>query len=122
MKKKGFQRIIPALINSFNGLKYAVNEPAFFFELCIVIPLIPVAFTIGTDWLEISFLILTLMLVLIIEIINTAVESIIDRIGLEWHELSKVAKDLGSAAVFFSMVICVISWFLAIIKFLNGGG
>lgn len=76
--------------------------------------LIPAAFWLGRNWLETSFLIATLIIVMITELLNTAVERSIDRIGPEWHELSKTAKDLGSAAVLLSLILCASVWLAAL--------
>jgi diacylglycerol kinase (ATP) len=106
----GFKRIMKATDNSLNGLKQVWNEAAFRLELLVVVVLIPCAVLIAVDWVEIVLLVFPLFLILIVEIINTAIESIINRIGFEHHELSKVAKDLGSAAVFLSMLFGILVW------------
>ena len=72
--------------------------------------MVPAAFWLGRQALEVLILIATVFLVLITELLNTAVESAIDRVGTDYHDLSKRAKDLGSAAVFLSLVLCVLSW------------
>ena len=75
--------------------------------------MLPWAFVLGQHWLETAVLLGTVVLVLIVEILNTAVESAIDRVGPEWHEMSKRAKDLGSAAVFLSLLLCAGVWLAA---------
>ena len=103
-KKRGFSRLIPAFTYSIQGLKQAWDEPAFFLEICIAALLLPTAFFIGENWLEISFL------CGLVEILNTSIESAIDRIGLQNHPLSQRSKDLGSAAVFLSLLLCISAW------------
>lgn len=115
--RSGLTRIIHATGYSINGLKIGMREPAFRQEVMLSCLLIPTAVWLGRNWLETSFLIATLVLVMITELLNTAVERSIDRIGPEWHELSKTAKDLGSAAVFLSLVLCVGVWFAALTSY-----
>lgn len=108
---RGIGRIIKASNCSIKGLKAAyVNEAAFRQELWFCIALFPISFVISstlTTWL---MLISSLFLVLIAEILNSAVEALADRISLEHHELIGRAKDLGSAAVSISIVLTVIIW------------
>lgn len=113
-KKRGLSRLIPALRYSIHGLIQAWYEPAFFLEICIALILIPAAFFVGENWLEICFLIGLVFFVLIVEILNTSIESAIDRIGLQRHPLSQRSKDLGSAAVFLSLLLCTGFWISAI--------
>ncbi|MEM7465312.1 MAG: diacylglycerol kinase [Pseudomonadota bacterium] len=106
----GVKRIVLATKYSFAGLSAAwKNEAAFRQELILCILLIPAAFWLGRNALEVALLLGTLFTVLITELVNSAIEAIIDRISVERHPLSGRAKDLGSAAVFMSllMVICV---------------
>ena len=76
--------------------------------------LIPSAFWIGQTWVEIALLIGGVLLVMIVELLNTGIESAIDRIGPEWHALAKRAKDMGSAAVLMSLLFCLGIWIAAI--------
>lgn len=112
--RSGLLRIIHATGYSINGLKIGMREPAFRQEVILACLLIPAAIWLGRSWLETSFLIATLVVVMITELLNTAVERSIDRIGPEWHELSKTAKDLGSAAVLLSLMLSAGVWFAAI--------
>lgn len=82
----------------------------------LAIVMIPSAFWLGQNWLEVSMLIGTITLVLVVELLNTGIESAIDRIGPEWHDLSKRAKDMGSAAVLLSLLLCVGVWTAAAFK------
>lgn len=114
--KADLQRIIRAAGYSMKGLKSAyTNEPAFRQEIWCSIVLIPLAFWLGNDVIEKILLLGTVFLVLIIELLNSAIESVVDKIGSDFHELSGRAKDIGSAAVFMVMVLLAITWLLIII-------
>jgi diacylglycerol kinase (ATP) len=76
--------------------------------------LVPLAFWLGQSWVETALLAGSVVLVMIVELLNTSVESAIDRIGPEWHDLSKRAKDMGSAAVLLSLLLCGGIWIGAI--------
>ena len=107
----GFRRIINASKYSAAGLKAAwSNEAAFRQELSLCLVLTPAAFWLGRNALEIGVLLTTLMIVLVTELMNSAVEAITDRVGMEKHELSGRAKDLGSAAVLISLLLVVVVW------------
>ena len=104
-KLTGFKRIVAAFDNSIKGFSFLLkNEAAFRQEAGLAALLSPFAFVISQSLLELFFLLFSLILVLVVEILNTAIEATIDRIGLEHHELSGLAKDLGSAAVFVSLL------------------
>ena len=77
--------------------------------------LIPAALWLGRNWTEVALLAGTVMLVLIVELLNTGIEAAIDRIGPDWHALSKRAKDTGSAAVLLSLLLCAGTWTMALI-------
>ena len=113
-KRRGFSRVYHALGFSLAGLKAGWYEPAFQQEAWVFIALLPCAFWLGSNWLEVCFLIGTLILVMVVELLNTAIESAIDRHGDDWHALSKRAKDLGSAAVLLSLVFCIVVWACAL--------
>jgi diacylglycerol kinase (ATP) len=116
-RNKGLKRIVNAFFHSSNGLKTCFQkEEAFRQEIFLAIILIPLALWIGDDTVEKLLLIGSVFLVLITEILNSAVERAIDRISFERHELSKEAKDMGSAAVMLSVMLAVIVW-AAIILF-----
>ena len=76
--------------------------------------LLPAAFWLGRGWVETVLLAGTVVLIMIIELLNTGIETAIDRIGPEWHDLSKRAKDMGSAAVLLSFLLCTATWVMAI--------
>jgi diacylglycerol kinase (ATP) len=112
-KLRGFSRLKPAFQNTLAGLQAAWAEPAFYMEAWAALFMLPWAFVLGQTWLEIAVLMGSVVLVLIVEILNTGIESAIDRVGPEWHEMSKRAKDLGSAAVFLSLLLCAGVWVAA---------
>lgn len=107
----GIRRILRASIYSAQGFAHAwKHEAAFRQELALTIVLSPVAIWLGRTPLEHSLLIGVLLLVIIVELLNSAVEAAIDRHGEEHHELSGRAKDMGSAAVFVSLVLVLLVW------------
>ena len=111
-QRRGLSRILHAFIYSVQGLKAAMDEPAFRQEAWIAIVLMPLAFYLGSNWVETSILVGSVFLVLIVELLNTGLESAIDRVGPQWHDLSKRCKDLGSAAVLLSILMCTGIWAL----------
>ena len=107
----GIGRIIRATGYSAQGITAAwKHEAAFRQETMLLIVLTPVALWLGETVLEQALLIAVCLLVLVVELLNSAIEAAIDRHGEERHELSGQAKDMGSAAVFFSLVIVVLTW------------
>ena len=108
---RGFARAIHAAKNSWCGLVYAFQEEsAFRQELTLITLLTPVAALLPISLLEKSLLISSLILVLVIELLNSSVEAAIDRISFEHHDLSKRAKDFGSAAVMLALLIAFVIW------------
>ena len=99
---------------SLQGLKAGMQEPAFKQEAYFCIVMIPLAFFIGQTWVEIALLAGSVMIVMIVELLNTGLESAIDRIGPQRHDLSKRCKDLGSAAVLLSIVLSLGIWIAAL--------
>jgi len=99
---------------SLQGLKAGMQEPAFKQEAYFCIVMIPLAFFIGQTWVEIALLAGSVMIVMIVELLNTGLETAIDRIGPQWHDLSKRCKDLGSAAVLLSIVLSLGIWIAAL--------
>lgn len=107
----GITRIINATGYSMKGLKSAwINEASFRQELLLILLLMPLAFWIGDSLNEILLLVCISWLVVIVEVLNSAVEAVVDRIGSEHHELSGRAKDLGSAAVFIALALNALVW------------
>lgn len=109
--KTGLTRIIHACGYSMQGIRAALkHEAAFRQEMLLAIILIPLAFFITQDAVKLALLISTPILVLVVEILNSAIEAVVDRFGEEHHELSGRAKDMGSAAVFFSLLMVAVVW------------
>lgn len=99
---------------SVAGLRAGWYETAFRQEALAAIALLPLSLWLGKTWVETALLAASVVLVMIVELLNTAVETAIDRIGPEWHDLSKRAKDMGSAAVLLSLLVCAAIWAAAI--------
>ncbi|MGY3933080.1 diacylglycerol kinase [Aeromonas encheleia] len=107
----GVTRIINATGYSMKGLKSAwINEAAFRQELVLVLLLMPLACWLGDSLNQVLLLIVISWLVVIVEVLNSAIEAVVDRIGSEHHELSGRAKDLGSAAVFIALALNALVW------------
>ena len=106
------KRLTNAAQFSLNGLKASLKEPAFRTEILILPFVILGAINLGSSKTEILLLIGSWVFVLIIEIINTAIEAVVDRIGSEYHELSGLAKDLGSFAVAISTALAIFTWLI----------
>jgi diacylglycerol kinase (ATP) len=107
------RRIVRAAGYSAAGFKAALkNEAAFRQELALFVILAPLGFWLGRDAVERSLLVGSLLLVLVVELLNSAIEAAVNRIGREPHDLSGRAKDLGSAAVFVSLLLVVLVWAL----------
>lgn len=108
---RGLTRAWHAAKNSWCGLVYAfLEESAFRQELTLFAILTPVAFYLPTTNLEKALLISSLIMVLVVELLNSSVEAAIDRISFEHHDLSKRAKDFGSAAVMLALFIALLMW------------
>jgi len=112
--RTGLGRIWHATGYSFAGLKAGWYEPAFRQEAMASIVLLPLAFWIGRSWVEVALLAGSVLLVMMVELLNTGIETAIDRIGPEWNHLSKRAKDMGSAAVLLSLLLAFGIWGAAI--------
>jgi len=119
--KTGIARIIQATWNSFAGLADAwKHESAFRQEVLLAVVLVPSALFLPLDRVEKALLIASVLLVLIVELLNSGIEAAIDRVSFELHDLSKRAKDLASAAVFLSLVLCAGIWLSALWQRLAG--
>lgn len=112
--RRGLTRLWHAFRYSLDGLRAGWQETAFRQEALVSMVMVPAAFWVGRTWSEVSLLAGTVLLVMIVELLNTGVESAIDRFGPEWHELSKRAKDMGSAAVLLSLLLCSGTWIAAL--------
>ena len=111
----GVRRLFAALRCSIDGLKAAfVHESAFRQELMLSMVMLPGAWWLGRNWIERALLMGSVVLVLIVELLNSAVEAAVDRISLDLHPMSKRAKDIGSAAVLLALLLCGGIWASAI--------
>ena len=112
---RGFKRLVNAFYYSLSGFKAAwKNEEAFRQEILAGIVMVPAGLFLGTTGTQRAILILSYFIIPLVELLNTAVEATVDRVGMEKHELSGRAKDLGSASVFLSICIAVIVWLLIV--------
>ena len=114
--RRGVHRIWHAARYSMLGLGAAWKETAFRQEAIAALVLLPCAFWLGRSWVEISLLAGSVVLLLVVELLNTAIETVVDRVSPEWHALSGRAKDLGSAAVLLSLLLCAGIWLAAILE------
>lgn len=112
--RTGFNRVWHATGYSLEGLRAGWGETAFRQEAMAAVVLLPLAFWLGRSWVEIALLAGSVLIVMIVELLNTGIETAIDRIGPEWHDLSKRAKDMGSAAVLLSLLLAAGIWVAAI--------
>ena len=111
----GLGRIWNATLYSRDGLLAAWrHEAAFRQELLLVAPLLPLGLYLGNNGIERALLVGSLLLILIVELVNSAVEAVVDRVSSEHHDLSKRAKDLGSAAVMLSLLNAAVVWGLTL--------
>ena len=116
----GFKHLINSTIFSYQGLKAAVkNESAFRQELMLMVISLPIALWITGTPLEFALLMSVNILVLIVELLNSALEAAIDRIGLEHHPLSGLSKDYGSAAVMVAFLLAAIVWLAMFVNYLS---
>jgi diacylglycerol kinase (ATP) len=110
-------RLSKATGYSLAGLRAAwVHEAAFRFEVIMAIPLVPLAMWLGESGLQRAVMIGSLLLVLVVELLNSGIEATVDRVSMDHNPLSKRAKDLGSAAVFVSLLNALIVWTLMLLK------
>jgi diacylglycerol kinase (ATP) len=112
----GFRRLINATRNSLEGLAAAArHEAAFREELLLAAVLVPLGLWLGEDGLERALLVGTVLMVLVVELLNCAIEAVVDRVSLENHALAKRAKDYGSAAVMIALATTGIAWLLLLL-------
>jgi len=115
--RTGIDRVIRATGYSLSGLRLAYrDESAFRQEVWLAIPMVPTAFWLGRDWTQVALLAGSVVLVLIVELLNSGIEATVDRVSFEHHELSKRAKDFGSAAVMLTLLLCGGIWVAAIVQ------
>ena len=110
-RPRGAVRLWLATLNSLRGLKHCYHsEAAFRQEVWAACLMLPAAFWLGRSGIERVLLVGSALLVMIVELLNTAIEVVVDRIGLERHHLSGFAKDLGSSAVLLALLLALITW------------
>jgi len=114
-KPRGFTRLLRACAASRKGLIGAWREEAAFRqELALALIAVPLGLWLGHNGVERALLVAPVFLLLITELLNSAIEAAVDRMGLERHELSGLAKDIGSAAVLLSLVLWAVIWLLVL--------
>lgn len=119
--KTGFARIVAAWGYSLKGLKAAYQHEAAFRQECWLLALlVPIVLIWDISLLAKALLLMTMLLVLIVELFNSAIEAVVDRIGPEFHELSGRAKDIGSAGVLVALVLCGLTWLLVFLDWFIG--
>ncbi|GDY37402.1 diacylglycerol kinase [Acidovorax sp. NB1] len=119
--RTGLNRIWHAAGYSIEGLRAGWNEKAFRQEAIAAMVLLPLSLWLGRSWVEVALLAGSVVIVMIVELLNTGIETAIDRIGPEWHDLSKRAKDMGSAAVLLALLLCIGIWAAAVFQRFSHG-
>jgi diacylglycerol kinase (ATP) len=115
-KLRGFARLFRACGASRRGLAGAFrSEAAFRQELALSAGLVPLGLWLGHSGLERALLVGPVLLVLTVELLNSAIEAVVDRVGTEPHELAGLAKDIGSASVLMSLILCAVVWMLVLL-------
>mgnify|MGYP001816019736 CR=1 FL=1 len=113
---RGWERIVKAFGFSMKGLRACYQlEEAFRQEVWVLVPLLPLALWLGGNPVERAMLVGSLLIIPIVELLNSAIEANVDRVGMERHELSGRAKDIASAAVFLSIALAVVIWGLVLV-------
>lgn len=117
----GFRRLAPAVRYSLRGFRAAWQHEAAFRQECVVAAVLaPCAFALAENLAQTALLLTVTALVLVVELLNSAIEAAIDRIGAERHPLAGLAKDLGSAAVFATIALAAVVWALVLVDRLGG--
>ena len=112
-KPTGLTRIVRAFGYSLQGFRYAWREEAAFRqEFCLAVAVIPAGFYLGRSGIERALLVWPMLQILVVELLNSALEAVVDRSGLERHPLAGMAKDMGSAAVLLSFALLGTVWVL----------
>jgi diacylglycerol kinase (ATP) len=116
-RPQGMSRLRLATANSLRGLRHCyLSEAAFRQEVWLAVVLVPAGLWLGDSGVSRALLAGSMLLVLIVELLNTGIEVVVDRIGTERHQLSGFAKDVGSAAVLFSLVLLAVTWGLVLLS------
>ena len=109
--RSGLDRIVHAAGYSAQGLRSAyATESAFRQEVWLAVLLLPLAPWLGRNWVEVCLLVGSVLLLVSVELLNSAIEAVVDRISFDLHDLSKRAKDYGSAAVLIALLLCALVW------------
>ena len=115
--KTGLTRLVNAFSYSIAGTLAAFkHEDAFRQEVLLTVILTPVALYLGETAIHQALMISSLLFIIIVELLNSSIEATVDRISVKHHKLAKRAKDIGSAAVFFSLINAAVIWFLILVK------
>jgi diacylglycerol kinase (ATP) len=115
VKPTGVSRLLKAFGNTGKGLRGCWREEAAFRQECfLALVVVPLGLWLGHSGVERALLTLPMLLVIVVELLNSGIEAAIDRIGVERHDLSGLAKDVGSAAVFVAFLILGLSWILVL--------
>jgi diacylglycerol kinase (ATP) len=115
--KTGFTRLMNAFGYSIAGTLAAFkHEDAFRQEVVLAVVLTPIALYFGETAIDQALMISSLLFIIVVELLNSSIEATVDRISVKHHKLAKRAKDIGSAAVFFSLINAAIIWFLLLVK------
>jgi len=115
--KTGLRRLMNAFGYSISGTFAAFKyEDAFRQEVFLSLILIPLAIYLGESVIEQALMVSSVLLIIIVELLNSSIEATVDRISIKRHKLAKRAKDIGSAAVFFSLINAAVIWFLILVK------
>lgn len=116
LASRGLRHVYDAFFLSMKGLRAALRyESAFRIEVTLALVMLPLAVWLARSPAELALLLFTLLLVLIVELLNSAIETVVDRIGLDYHQLSGRAKDIGSGAVFLSLATVGLVWGLVLL-------
>ena len=115
--KTGLTRLVNAFGYSIAGTLAAFkHEDAFRQEVVLAVVLTPVALYLGETAIDQALMISSLLFIIVVELLNSSIEATVDRISVKHHKLAKRAKDIGSAAVFFSLINAAVIWFLLLVK------
>lgn len=110
----GLRRLLNAARHSLDGVSAALSEAAFRQELALAVVLVPLGLLLGANGMERALLVGSVLLVLVVEVLNSGIEAAVDRVSLEDHALAKRAKDLGSAAVMLALLNAAAVWLLVL--------
>jgi diacylglycerol kinase (ATP) len=115
--KTGLRRLMNAFSYSIAGTLAAFkHEDAFRQEVVLAVVLTPIALYFGETAIDQALMISSLLFIIVVELLNSSIEATVDRISVKHHKLAKRAKDIGSAAVFFSLINAAVIWFLLLVK------